>query len=114
MELIKLENAITGKNSDKCKTLEYSFLNKKIDLGIATITGRFPDRGYALNEISEELVYVLEGTGTIYFEDKEVRFNKGDAILIEPNDKYYYETEYCVLSLSCTPAWSPNQHKVIS
>ena len=46
MEVIKYDNALKGKNSDKCKTLEYSFCDKKIDLGIATINGRYPDCGY--------------------------------------------------------------------
>lgn len=30
--------------------------------------------------------------------------HKGDSILIEPNEKYYYDTEYCKISMSCTPA----------
>lgn len=114
MKIVKLENAETGQNSDVCKTIEYSFQDKDIDLGIATITGRFPNSGYALNLVSKELVYVLEGSGTIHFENKEINYSKGDAILILPNEKYYYETEHSVLTLSCTPAWSKEQHKIIS
>lgn len=45
MKVIKLENAVKGANSDLCKTLEYSFLDRDIDLGIATITGRYPTGG---------------------------------------------------------------------
>ncbi len=114
MKYINKKEALKGKNSEVCKTLEYSFNDNDIDLGIATITGRFPDQGYALNLVSKELVYVIEGEGTLYFEDEKIEFQKGDAILINPNDKYYYETKYCVLSLTCTPAWNPNQHKIIN
>jgi len=37
MEVIKLNEAEIGQNKEKCKTLEYSFGDKDIDLGIATI-----------------------------------------------------------------------------
>lgn len=112
MEKIESEKAIKGENSKDCQTLEYSFCDKDIDLGIATITSRFPESGYCYNEISKELIYVLEGTGKICFEDKEILFKKGDAILIQPHEKYYWESSYCVVSMSCTPAWSPEQHKM--
>lgn len=113
MKLIKREEVEIGQNSELCKTIEYSFQDKDIDLGIATITGRYPVEGYALNTVSKELVYVLEGEATLYFEDRLVEFKKGDAILIEPNDKYYYDTKYAKLALTCTPAWSVEQHKIV-
>ena len=113
MEVIKYDNALKGKNSDKCKTLEYSFNDKEIDLGIATINGRYPDCGYGVNLVSKELIYVIEGKGKLNFENKIVEFSKGDSILIEPNEKYYFDTDYCVISLTCTPAWSPEQYKLI-
>lgn len=114
MEIIKYDNALKGKNSDKCKTLEYSFNDKEIDLGIATINGRYPDKGYGVNLVSKELIYVIEGNGTLNFENKSIEFANGDSILIEPNEKYYFDTNYCVISMSCTPAWSPEQYKMIN
>ena len=113
MKVIKYNDALKGKNSDKCKTLEYSFMDKDIDLGIAIISGRYPDEGYGINLISKELIYVIEGSGTINFENEKIEFSEGDSILIEPNEKYYYDTEYCKISMSCTPAWSMEQHKLV-
>lgn len=113
MKVIKCNDALKGKNSDKCKTLEYSFMDKDIDLGIAIINGRYPDEGYGVNLISKELIYVIEGSGTINFENEKIEFSEGDSILIEPNEKYYYDTEYCKISMSCTPAWSIEQHKLV-
>jgi mannose-6-phosphate isomerase class I len=113
MKVIKYNNALKGKNSEKCKTLEYSFMDKDIDLGIATISGRYPDKGYGVNLISKELIYVLEGSGTLNFENEKIEFSEGDSILIEPNEKYYYDTKYCKISMSCTPAWSMEQHKLV-
>jgi len=113
MQVIKYNRALKGKNSEKCKTLEYSFIDKDIDLGIATIHGRYPDKGYGVNLISKELIYVIEGSGTLNFENEKIKFSEGDSILIEPNEKYYYDTEYCKISMSCTPAWSMEQHKLV-
>lgn len=113
MEIIKCDNALKGANSDKCKYLEYSFEDKDIDLGIATITGRYPEEGYCLNIISKELIYVIDGNGILNFEDKSITFKKGDAILVNANEKYYWDTNYCVVSMSCMPAWTEEQHKLI-
>lgn len=63
--------------------------------------------------ISKELIYVIEGSGKLYFEDRCVNFSKGDSILIDNNEKYYWEAEYCKVSMSCTPAWSKEQCKLI-
>lgn len=112
MKTIKFLEAEPHKNSEACKTLEYSFGIDDIDLGTATIEGRFPDKGYVYNEVSYELIYVLEGNGRLHFKNSQVEFSKGDAILIEPMDRYYFESKHCVISMACTPAWSPLQHKI--
>ena len=70
MEIIKYDNALKGNNSDKCKTLEYSFNDKEMYLGVATINGRYPDKGYGVNLVSKELIYVIEGKGKLNFENK--------------------------------------------
>ena len=114
MKVIKNTDALKGKNSDNCEVTEYSFGDKDIDIGIAKITGRYPKDGYyCVNTISKELIYVIEGSGKIYFEKSEVTFNKGDSILIDSNEKYYWESEYCLVSMSCTPAWDIKQYKEI-
>lgn len=73
MKVIKHNSALKCKNSDRCKTLEYSFMDKDIDLdlGIATISGRYPDEGYGVNLISKELIYVIEGNGILNFENEK-------------------------------------------
>lgn len=113
MKIIKNNEAIKGANSDKCKTIEYSFGDEEIDLGLAKITGRYPDSGYCVNLVSKELIYVIEGSGTLYFENEIVNFQKGDSILINNNEKYYWDTQYCKVSMTCTPAWSEEQHKLV-
>lgn len=113
MQFIKKSNAVKGANSDKCKTLEYSFKDKDMDLGIATITGRYPENGFCVNTISKELIYVLDGNGKLYFENNCIEFEEGDSILINSNEKYYWDSTYCIVSMNCTPAWNEEQHKLV-
>lgn len=114
MQIIKKSEAEVGSNSEKCKTIEYSFGDKDLDLGVAMITGRYPESGYCINLISKELVYVLEGSGTLYFENgNKVEFDEGDAILIDNNEKYYWDTKYCKVAMACTPAFTKEQYKVV-
>ncbi len=113
MQVIKCRNAIKGSNSDKCETTEYSFQDNDIDLGLATITGRYPEKGFCTNTVSKELIYVLDGKGKLYFENTFVEFEKGDSILITPNELYYWDTSFCVVSMTCTPAWNKDQYKVV-
>lgn len=113
MEVIKLNAAEKGSNSDVCSTLEYDFQDKDIDLCISEIKGRYPDIGYTVNRKCKELVYVLEGSGTIIFESNQVDFKEGDSILIEPNEKYYWLADYAKVALACTPAWSKDQYEEV-
>lgn len=113
MKIIKFNDAERGANSDKCKTLEYSFGDNDIDLGVAIVKGRYPEEGYCMNTESKELIYVIDGEGELNFENKVIHFSKDDAILIDKNEKYYWNTNYCKVSMTCTPAWTPEQHKLV-
>lgn len=113
MEMIKNKDALQTNNSDKCEVIEYSFEDKHMDLGLATITGRYPEKFFCVNTISKELIYVMEGSGKLYFQNKSIDFEKGDTILIQNNEKYYWETKYCKVSIICTPAFSKEQYRLV-
>ncbi len=113
MKIIKLDEATEKSNSEKCKITDYSFGDNQLNLVVTTITGRYPESGYCLNEISKELIYVLEGEGKIVFENTNIKITKGDSILISPNEKYYWDCKYCVATITCTPPWNLKQYKHI-
>ena len=113
MEIIKRDTAFEVSNSEVCKVLEYSFKDKEIDLGVATLNGRYPEKGYCINSVSKELVYVLEGNGNLCFEDKKFSFSAGDSLLIDSGEKYFWETEYCKVAMICTPAWNVEQYRLV-
>lgn len=112
MKFVKYGQVERFSNSDKCKGIEYPLNDKDINLSIAQINGRYPDSGYCINEVCKELVYVLDGNVTLYKKDRKFDFNKGDAILIDKGEIYYWDGK-CQIAMICTPAWYTEQHKVV-
>lgn len=112
MKIVKLNDAEKFNNSERCEVLEYPLNDADINCATAIITGRYPDKGYCVNEQCKELIYVIEGKGTLNKKDEVVSFEKGDVILIEKGEKYFWDAN-CKIVMPCTPAWYPEQHKMI-
>ena len=112
-KLITNDETKVKKNSEACLIHEYDLANKDIDIVKAIITGRYPKEGYALNEISKELIYILNGEGTINFENESKTVSKGDAIIIDKNTKFYWDSKYVEATITCTPAFDKNQYKLV-
>ncbi len=112
MKKISLTETQDFKNSELCIATEYDFADKDIDIATAVISGRYPETGFCVNLEVKEMIYVIEGGGSIFKEDIEIPFKKGDAILIEKGEKYYWNAN-CKVSMTCHPAWYPEQHKLV-
>lgn len=52
------------------------------------------------------MIYVIEGNGTLNKKDETIHFEKGDVILIEKGEIYFWDAN-CRLVMPCTPAWYP-------
>jgi mannose-6-phosphate isomerase-like protein (cupin superfamily) len=100
------------KNSGHCTAYEYPLDDPDINGAVITLNGRYPENGCAVNEISKEMAYVIKGSGRVAIENKEFPINEGDIILIDPGEKYFWQGNM-ELFMPCTPAWSPNQHKIV-
>lgn len=112
MKLVKLEQVNKFENSDKCKGIEYELGDKDINFSIATINGRYPENGYCVNEECKELIYVMDGHGTLNKKEQRIEFNKGDVVLIDKGETFYWDA-YCTVAMPCTPAWNEDQHKLV-
>ena len=112
MKIIKKDQTFRHKNSDSCISTEYPLDDKNIDISIVRIKGRYPDRNRVVNRKCKELVYIMKGSGEITIEEKTITLKKGDTILIEPEEKYYWKGNM-TLVVSCSPAWYPEQHENI-
>ena len=90
MKHLKVTDTYNHNNSENCIATEYDFKDKDIDLGTAVINGRYPENGYCVNEQCKELVFVLEGKGTLNFKNNKIEFQKNEAILIDKNEPYFW------------------------
>ena len=112
MQIVKKSQRKEFKNSEYCIAFEYPINDKDINGAIIKLNGRYPDPGFAINEICKEMAYVVEGNGKIVIEEKEYLISQGDLVLINPGEKYYWQGNM-ELFMPCTPAWTPEQHKNI-
>ncbi len=112
MKKISFKSAITKENGSACTVVEYPLANKNVDFAIATITGRYPEARRVVNQQCDEIAYVAEGDGILVLEDQTHPLKKGDVVIIEAGERYYWQGNM-KLMMTCRPAWSPEQHLVI-
>lgn len=112
MKIVYKNQTEKFENSETCTAIEYPMDDKDINGAVIEISGRYPKEGRTVNEVCKEMAFVIEGSGKVEVEGKEVNLNQGDLILIDPGEKFYWDGNM-KLFMPCTPAWYPKQHKMI-
>ncbi len=110
--MLKSKQSRRFENSKTCVAIEYPLHDKDINGTIIELSGRYPEKGLAVNLECKELAYVVKGEGILVVKGKKYSLEEGDVVLIEPNEKYFWQGNM-MLFMVCTPAWSPKQHKII-
>ncbi len=110
MEHIKQSQSTPHQNGEACIAHEYASEEPDINGAVIELTGRYPETGRAVNTVSKEQVFVLEGVGICAVDDQKVALAQGDQLLIQPGEKYYFDGSLR-LYIACTPAWTPQQHE---
>jgi mannose-6-phosphate isomerase-like protein (cupin superfamily) len=113
MQIVKQKKARRVDASPTTSVEEYLMKENRIGGSTVIISGRYPEKGNAINLISTELVLVLSGNGVIGHRGKETPIEMGDCILLKPKEKYYWNG-HLALFIVCTPTWKSRQHKVIA
>jgi hypothetical protein len=62
MQRIQKSEATMFTNGATCEGAEYSFSDKALNIALVTVEGRYPESGYAMNEICKETAYIVSGT----------------------------------------------------
>ncbi len=112
MKIVRKNETKSFKNSEVCTAIEYPIDDKDINGAVIELSGRYPDKGRTMNEISKEMAYVIKGSGRVVVEGVETHLDEGDLVLIDPGEKFFWEGNM-TLFMPCTPAWSPDQHKQV-
>ena len=110
--IVKKSEREIHENASTCIVYEHNHGDNNIDIAEAEIRGRYPEKGYSVNEQCKELFLVSEGSGKIETDGEIFELNKGDSVLIQPKQKYFFEGNLDLV-ITCRPAWNPDQYKVI-
>jgi mannose-6-phosphate isomerase-like protein (cupin superfamily) len=77
-----------------------------------TLTGRYPETGFALNKKSEMIVRILEGSTIFHSEGEEIELPEGATVLVQTGKKYCWIPKGSVtLYAVSSPPWTPEQHE---
>lgn len=111
MKYIPKANAQKFQNSAECMVFEYDVNDPDINGAVGVINGRYPEKGFVVNETCKELIYVISGHGSLITHEESVALAEGDVALIPPGEQYFFEGAKLKIFMPCTPAWHPEQHK---
>jgi len=98
------------KNSGVCTAIEYPLGDKDINGALIELSGRYPNIDRVVNLKCKELAYVINGSGKLVVGGKKVKLQKGDMVLIDAGEKYFWDGKMTIFT-SCVPAWYLKQHK---
>ena len=110
MKIVTKSQRQEFKNGNNCVVYEYPMGDPAINGAIIKLTGRYPDKGESMNKICKAMAYVIEGEGIVSIDGTETKLQKGDLVLINPGEKYFWQGNMD-LFMPCVPAWTPNQYK---
>lgn len=107
MIIKKIEsNKITNPN---CIIYEYEHNDKELNISTAEITGRYPSKGRVTNKVCKEVVFIMEGKGKVGIDGKEFPLNQSDSLIINPNQKFFWEGKMKLIMV-CIPPFYSEQH----
>ena len=112
MKIVRKNETKEFKNSDQCTAIEYPLGDKDINGAVIKLNGRYPEKGRTVNTKVKEMAYVIRGRGKIVVEGKEYSLNVGDFVLIDANERYFWEGDL-EMFVPCVPAWYPEQHQEV-
>lgn len=108
MKYVPKADAQRFDNSPSCTVFEYGG-DTEFGGAVGHITGRYPESGWALNQRSKEMVYVIKGTGTLSIGEASFSLREGDMALIDANEPYFFEGNGLEIFIPTTPAWTFEQ-----
>jgi len=81
-------------------------------IAVVETDGRYPKKGYSINDVCTETLYMLEGEFTLTHNDDTIILKTGDVFMILPNNKYSIsgKGKACVF---ISPSWESNQNHII-
>lgn len=99
-------------NSDTCKGVSFVDTTALLDIARISISGRYPEHGWAMNRECHEMVVVSRGQGRLLRRDgSQVMLRKGDGISVRPKTWFAWDGDM-EITMACQPAFYPAQYLI--
>jgi mannose-6-phosphate isomerase-like protein (cupin superfamily) len=85
---------------------------KDQSIAIVDCKGTYPEKGWSINSVCTETIYLLEGSLLIECDGERATLLPGDLFVISPGQKYRIIGEGKSVDF-ITPAWDKEQNKII-
>lgn len=109
MQIVKYTHINKVSPAQSTVIWEYPTKNKELSGSVAEIHGRYPEKGFAVNEQSKELVFVLSGNGKIHTPVSQKEVDLGDEIFIDKGEQFAWSGGM-TLFIATTPKFDSKQH----
>lgn len=99
-------------NSDTCKGVVFGVNDAPLDMAEIEISGRYPERGWALNHEAHEMVRVLRGVGMLALRSNaELMLGEGDVVHVPAGQQFAWSGDMTIL-MACSPPFTPEQYEI--
>jgi mannose-6-phosphate isomerase-like protein (cupin superfamily) len=114
MKVVRRTETVHFSNSSTCEGEEFPFGDKDLNIALVTVDGRYPEKGHLVNEVCKEIAFVVSGTGAVGVEATTHQLQPGDAVMINPGERFYWQGHKLKMLMPCSPAFYPEQHKAVA
>ena len=91
---------------------EFAMEDTSISGAVTEIKNRYPEKGYAVNEVSKELAFIVSGDGYIVTPNKKRPIRVGDLVFLDKCEQFAWEGALTRF-MATTPKFDPKQHKIV-
>ncbi len=81
-------------------------------IAVVETDGVYPEKGWSLNDVSTETIFMQEGEFVIKTKEEEYALKEGDMFLVFPGTKYRIEGKGRAV-VFITPSWEKNNNKIV-
>jgi mannose-6-phosphate isomerase-like protein (cupin superfamily) len=81
-------------------------------MAVVEMDGIYPEKGWSLNDVCTETIYLEEGSFTITVDDQAHTLEPGDQLMIFPGTKYQIKGKGRAAVL-ISPSWDSAQNHII-
>lgn len=99
-------------NSRTCEGTVFTASDAPLDFTEITISGRYPEEGWAVNHVSHEMVRIHRGAGMLAIRGaRDTKLLQGDVVHVPPETHFAWSGDMTI-HMSCSPPFDSMQYEI--